>query len=155
MLEAESTERESCCVQWSSSGTGFSIADVSLFSKEILPKYFKTTKFSSFQRNLNLVSWYQILWYDWRTYHMMCLSSSRDHSIVNLSTSTYAYTLIHQYGFTKKSRKRGPEADGMYSHPGFVRGNCEGLSLLRKRTKTKSIIQKNQASSISSFPSPG
>ena len=86
---------------------------------------------------------------------MMCLSSSRDHSIVNLSTSTYAYTLIHQYGFTKKSRKRGPEADGMYSHPGFVRGNCEGLSLLRKRTKTKSIIQKNQASSISSFPSPG
>lgn len=41
----------------------------------------------------------------------------------------------------------------MYSHPGFVRGNCEGLSLLRKRTKTKAIIQKNQA--MLSFPSPG
>ncbi|KAL7537023.1 hypothetical protein ACHAWF_005636 [Thalassiosira exigua] len=57
MLEAESiTPRtsNSAIVNWSSSGRAFRIADVSLFSEEILPKYFKTKKFSSFQRNLNL-----------------------------------------------------------------------------------------------------
>ncbi len=43
-------------VHWSTSGLAFRIEDVTLFSKSILPKYFKTSKFSSFQRNLNLVS---------------------------------------------------------------------------------------------------
>ena len=41
---------------WSESGKAFRIADVSEFSATILPKYFRTKKFSSFQRNLNLVS---------------------------------------------------------------------------------------------------
>ena len=54
MLEAES--KGGTIVHWSSSGRAFRIADVSLFSQEILGKYFKTSKFSSFQRNLNLVS---------------------------------------------------------------------------------------------------
>lgn len=53
MLEAES---KGIIVHWSTSGRAFRIADISLFSQEILPKYFKTAKFSSFQRNLNLVS---------------------------------------------------------------------------------------------------
>lgn len=53
MLEAESN---GTIVHWSSSGRAFRIADVSLFTQEILGKYFKTSKFSSFQRNLNLVS---------------------------------------------------------------------------------------------------
>ena len=43
-------------IQWSESGRAFQITDVSLFSNQILPKYFRTSKFSSFQRNLNLVS---------------------------------------------------------------------------------------------------
>ena len=41
---------------WSESGKAFRIADVADFSATILPKYFRTKKFSSFQRNLNLVS---------------------------------------------------------------------------------------------------
>jgi len=41
---------------WSESGKAFRIADVAEFSTTILPKYFRTKKFSSFQRNLNLVS---------------------------------------------------------------------------------------------------
>ena len=41
---------------WSESGKAFRIADIADFSASILPKYFRTKKFSSFQRNLNLVS---------------------------------------------------------------------------------------------------
>ena len=43
-------------IKWSDSGCAFNILDVNLFSTQVLPKYFRTNKFSSFQRNLNLVS---------------------------------------------------------------------------------------------------
>mmetsp|Transcript_35576 Transcript_35576/g.72780 ORF Transcript_35576/g.72780 Transcript_35576/m.72780 type:complete len:114 (+) Transcript_35576:20-361(+) len=56
MLDMESNRIRSGCVAWSSCGRAFRIADVAVFSEEILPAYFKTSKFSSFQRNLNLVS---------------------------------------------------------------------------------------------------
>ena len=56
MLDAESNRIRSGCVAWSNCGRAFRIADVAVFSEEILPAYFKTSKFSSFQRNLNLVS---------------------------------------------------------------------------------------------------
>ena len=58
MLDMESNRIRSGCVAWSSCGRAFRIADVAVFSEEILPAYFKTSKFSSFQRNLNLVSRY-------------------------------------------------------------------------------------------------
>jgi len=41
-------------IAWSDTGRAFRIADVQLFATLILPKYFRTSKFSSFQRNLNL-----------------------------------------------------------------------------------------------------
>jgi HSF-type DNA-binding len=44
-----------CIITWSDSGKAFRILNVALFSSRILPKYFRTSKFSSFQRNLNLV----------------------------------------------------------------------------------------------------
>ena len=60
MLESESqVKKESpsdCLIAWSDSGKAFRIEDVTLFSTHVLPKYFRTNKFSSFQRNLNLVS---------------------------------------------------------------------------------------------------
>lgn len=67
MLEAETTPRSSTVgsnqmretrsiIEWSESGRAFRIGDVSLFAAHVLPKYFRTSKFSSFQRNLNLVS---------------------------------------------------------------------------------------------------
>ena len=43
-------------IQWSESGQAFRILDIEQFSTYVLPKYFRTSKFSSFQRNLNLVS---------------------------------------------------------------------------------------------------
>lgn len=56
MLDLESNNFKSGCVSWSNGGRAFRIADVDVFSEEILPVYFKTSKFSSFQRNLHLVS---------------------------------------------------------------------------------------------------
>jgi hypothetical protein len=43
-------------ISWSDSGKAFRIYDVAEFAASVLPKYFRTKKFSSFQRNLNLVS---------------------------------------------------------------------------------------------------
>ena len=43
-------------IAWSDSGKAFCILDVPMFSTDVLPRYFRTSKFSSFQRNLNLVS---------------------------------------------------------------------------------------------------
>ena len=61
MLESEaklasaSTDKAGI-ISWSASGKAFRIADVDSFVASVLPKYFRTKKFSSFQRNLNLVS---------------------------------------------------------------------------------------------------
>ena len=62
MLQSETSDRtivennEIPLIQWSKSGQAFHISDIDLFSSHVLPKYFRTSKFSSFQRNLNLVS---------------------------------------------------------------------------------------------------
>ncbi len=42
-------------ISWSDSGKAFKIHNITAFAETILPKYFRTTKHSSFQRNLNLV----------------------------------------------------------------------------------------------------
>lgn len=54
-LQLERSDAESL-IAWSETGKAFRIEDVTLFSTLVLPKYFRTNKFSSFQRNLNLVS---------------------------------------------------------------------------------------------------
>lgn len=56
MLESESQLQQTAenLISWSESGKAFRIEDVTLFSTTVLPKYFRTCKFSSFQRNLNL-----------------------------------------------------------------------------------------------------
>lgn len=60
MLETETkrvhTDVQPKVISWSESGKAFRIFDVTEFANTILPKYFRTKKFSSFQRNLNLVS---------------------------------------------------------------------------------------------------
>jgi hypothetical protein len=43
-------------IAWSDSGKAFRIFNSREFADAVLPKYFRTKKFSSFQRNLNLVS---------------------------------------------------------------------------------------------------
>ena len=41
-------------ISWSPTGRAFRISDSKLFAQQVLPTYFRTSKFSSFQRNLNL-----------------------------------------------------------------------------------------------------
>ena len=57
MLDTETNKRsdENKVISWSESGKAFRIYNVTEFATTILPKYFRTKKFSSFQRNLNLV----------------------------------------------------------------------------------------------------
>ena len=60
MLESEATlssasPNETFVISWSESGKAFRIIDIDVFANTVLPKYFRTKKFSSFQRNLNLV----------------------------------------------------------------------------------------------------
>lgn len=52
-LQLQRSDSESL-IAWSETGKAFKIEDVTLFSTLVLPKYFRTNKFSSFQRNLNL-----------------------------------------------------------------------------------------------------
>ena len=54
MIEIESN-MPSPIVTWTETGRAFRIVDVSQFTAKTLTMYFKTSKFSSFQRNLNLV----------------------------------------------------------------------------------------------------
>mmetsp|Transcript_83053 Transcript_83053/g.240329 ORF Transcript_83053/g.240329 Transcript_83053/m.240329 type:complete len:225 (-) Transcript_83053:111-785(-) len=51
---AEQDPDEAYVISWSESGKAFRITDVDDFAATVLPKYFRTRKFSSFQRNLNL-----------------------------------------------------------------------------------------------------
>lgn len=54
MLQSESGNSSHGMILWSETGEAFRIADVATFSSLVLPMYFRTSKFSSFQRNLNL-----------------------------------------------------------------------------------------------------
>lgn len=61
MLQSEAklalaSPEKNALISWSESGFAFRILDVDGFTSSVLPKYFRTKKFSSFQRNLNLVS---------------------------------------------------------------------------------------------------
>lgn len=60
MLQSESNSGEPSIISWSDSGNAFRIVDANLFATLILPKYFRTAKFSSFQRNLNLYGFSKI-----------------------------------------------------------------------------------------------
>ena len=55
-LALVSPPQDKVYITWSESGLAFRIHDIDGFTANVLPKYFRTKKFSSFQRNLNLVS---------------------------------------------------------------------------------------------------
>jgi hypothetical protein len=52
----EQSDKHPKVISWNALGNAFRIFDVAEFASTVLPKYFRTKKFSSFQRNLNLVS---------------------------------------------------------------------------------------------------
>ena len=110
-------------ISWSDSGKAFKIFDVPEFSLSVLPRYFRTKKFSSFQRNLNLVSSYRSnasaeVWLS-RAVLRSNLVKYLAHMVIS----------VLQYGFTKV--RRGPDLD-MYAHPAFVKGSPDALLYLRK-----------------------
>jgi hypothetical protein len=120
MLESEakleaSKPDEVFVLSWSESGNSFHITDVDEFAATVLPRYFRTKKFSSFQRNLNLVRKTPFrIWY-------FCFFRKLTISVLS------------QYGFTKV--RRGPDTD-MYAHSSFIRDQPELLSELRKSSST-------------------
>jgi hypothetical protein len=52
MKFAQKQKREDYCVTWLADGKSFVISNPDEFTRQILPKYFKATKFSSFTRKL-------------------------------------------------------------------------------------------------------
>jgi hypothetical protein len=52
-MEILSTEPYAEIISWLPHGNGFHITDKKRFSDEVLPKYFKKSKFTSFTRKLN------------------------------------------------------------------------------------------------------
>ena len=83
-------------ISWSESGFAFRILDVDGFTSSVLPKYFRTKKFSSFQRNLNLVSTHTVLLVtkDWFV--------SYDHQSINgiqnsLSRTIFSFSSLVAY----------------------------------------------------------
>lgn len=134
-------------ISWSSTGKAFRIYDTAEFANVVLPKYFRTKKFSSFQRNLNLVS-------HTHTGLPILLPGKRERTLLE---ERFSYPPFHpsptQYGFTKI--RRGPDVD-MYAHPSFVRDTPETLLQLRKitngsRTKrpTQEVSMKYSSRAVS------
>lgn len=60
MLEAAEDQDLKHIVSWNSDGTGFTVHNKDLFTKEIIPQYFNQTKYKSFQRQLSLYGFQRI-----------------------------------------------------------------------------------------------
>lgn len=54
MLEEAEQKGHSDIISWTPDGTAFKVHDKHKFSAELMPKYFSSNKFKTFQRNLNL-----------------------------------------------------------------------------------------------------
>ena len=52
--------RNSHIIEWTDNGSCFIVKNKELFENEILPKYFKHKKFSSFVRQLNMYDFHKI-----------------------------------------------------------------------------------------------
>ncbi|CAM9949647.1 unnamed protein product, partial [Choristocarpus tenellus] len=57
MLQEESPE----IIKWTHSGLAFLVVDFPRFSEEVLVKYYRHNKFSSFQRQLNLYGYRKVI----------------------------------------------------------------------------------------------
>lgn len=50
-------QQNECCIFWLPGGHAFQVHDKGRFAKVIMPRYFKSADYRSFQRNLNLWGW--------------------------------------------------------------------------------------------------
>eukprot|EP00980_Cylindrotheca_fusiformis_P028162 scaffold22583_cov106-Cylindrotheca_fusiformis.AAC.33 len=60
MLEAAEQQGHEDIVSWNKDGTGFTVHNKELFTKQIIPMYFNQTKYKSFQRQLSLYGFQRI-----------------------------------------------------------------------------------------------
>lgn len=60
MLEAAEQQGHEDIVSWNKGGTGFTVHNKELFTKQIIPMYFNQTKYKSFQRQLSLYGFQRI-----------------------------------------------------------------------------------------------
>jgi hypothetical protein len=60
MLEAAEQQGLEDIVSWNKGGTGFTVHNKELFTKQIIPMYFNQTKYKSFQRQLSLYGFQRI-----------------------------------------------------------------------------------------------
>jgi len=161
MLDSETRQVEASAdypkvISWSESGKAFRIYNVAEFCEVTLPKYFRTKKFSSFQRNLNLVSFLlcSSCWIGRKTHCTWRENGSYAYSR-NLPRSR-SFINFTQYGFAKV--RRGPDSD-MYAHPSFMRDRPDFLLHLRKtgngaRRRVPSPPQATSAHSPRAVPPP-
>lgn len=149
---SEKSSSDAAIIAWSDSGKAFHILDVTDFAAIVLPKYFRTKKFSSFQRNLNLVRLHMrlcsyvrrmIRW----TIMEGLLARAFSHELLFSSWLAFLFFFL-QYGFTKV--RKGMDSD-MYAHPFFVKGQSEGLMQLHKITTKE---RKSRTASEDTPPPP-
>lgn len=115
-------------VSWQSHGRAFKIHRPSEFVEQIMPEYFRQSKLTSFQRQLNLVRPLLSLRSFNFFYHSFHCRSHRFHSFISFL----------QYGFSRLTR--GLDA-GSYYHELFLRGRG-GLAKTMQRTKVKGTRYK-------------
>jgi len=83
---------ETKCIRWANEGKAFDIVDAKQFTKEIIPKYFRHHKFTSFQRQLNYFGFRK---------------QSRRHSSVCTYAHAY-FSLRHPFDASRIKRKATP-----------------------------------------------
>ncbi|PWA00357.1 hypothetical protein BB558_003589 [Smittium angustum] len=110
-------QKTSKLVSWSLKGNSFIVHNASLFSKEILPKYFKHCNFSSFVRQLNMYGFYKV---------------NKTPRPQNIST-----------GVNKPFAKSYKSEKWEFSHPKFIRGIPELASQIKRKSNDIDGKSKN------------
>jgi hypothetical protein len=123
LLEEAEYQGKQDVVSWESNGTAFKVHDKNRFVAEVMPKYFSTSNYQSFQR------------YDCRTgttafRRMECYS----HYSFSFVSSLATHRNCNLWGF--RTASKGP-AKGQCSHANFIRGNldaCRTMKVVRNKT---------------------
>jgi hypothetical protein len=71
-------ERHADCISWNVEGTSFTVFNPNDFQQNVLPKFFKTTKFASFQRQLNYFGFQKLRQRGYSYAHTLFMKGRRD-----------------------------------------------------------------------------
>jgi hypothetical protein len=110
-------------VSWKDSGRSFQIHNKRLFETVIMPKYFETTRFKSFQRSLNL----------WGFYVRKPQDADRFGTAFAMDETVETADASGMRCWNVPNQEQGGEC----YHPHFVRGNpglCHRMERIKKKT---------------------